>query len=245
VVINDAFAKLAWPGADPIGERIQMGGPEAPWRTIVGIVNDVRHAGLDRDRTPQFYQPADQWMWAENGFMLVVRAAGDPDALTAAVRAAIAGVDPDLAVSDVATGSRRVETSTADRRLVMRLFTIFAAIALLLAAAGTYGLLARRVAAGHRELGIRAAIGADRSRLVRLVLGDGTRLAVIGTALGLAGALAISRLISGLLFQVGSRDPASLLTSGVLLGGVALVASLIPAWRAARVDPVEALRSEN
>jgi hypothetical protein len=127
-----------------------MGGP-VPWRTIVGVVNDVKHAGLDRDRTPQFYQPADQWMWAENGFMLVVRAGGDPGALAAAVRAAIAGLDPDLAVSDVATGSRRVETSTADRRLVMRLFTIFAAIALLLAAAGTYGLLARRVAARHRE----------------------------------------------------------------------------------------------
>ncbi len=243
-IINDALARLAWPDADAIGERIQVGGPDAPWRTIVGVVNDVRHAGLDRDRTPQFYQPADQWMWAENGFMLVTRTAGDPAAMTAAVRAAIAGVDPDLAVSDVATGMGRVATSTADRRLVMRLFTVFAGIALLLAAAGTYGLLARRVAARRRELGIRAAIGADRSRLVRLVLGDGTRLAVIGTGLGLAGALAISRLISGMLFQVGSRDPESLLVSGLLLGGVALVASLVPALRAARVDPIEALRAE-
>ena len=147
-------------------------------------------------------------------------------------------------MSEVATGPELIQVSTADRRLVMRLFGAFAAVALLLAAAGTYGVLARRVAARHRELGIRAAIGADRGRIVRLVLGDGTRLAVIGTALGLAGALAISRLISGMLFQVGARDPKSLLVSGVVLGGVALLASLVPAWRAARVDPIEALRAE-
>lgn len=244
VLINESLAKLAWPDADPIGGRIQMGGPDAPWRTIVGIVNDVQHFGLDRDRTSQFYAPYDQWMWAENGIMLVVRASGDPAALTAAVRGAIRSVDPDLAVSNVETGQALVAESTADRRLVMRLFGAFAAVALLLAAAGTYGLLARRVAARHRELGIRAAIGADRGRIVRLVLGDGSRLALLGTGLGLAGALAISRLLSGMLFHVGARDPVSLLVSGCLLGGVALAASLVPALRASRVDPVEALRSE-
>jgi len=244
VLINQSLAALAWPGADPIGARVQMGGPDAPWRTIVGIVNDVQHFGLDRERTPQFYAPFDQWMWAENGVMLVVRASGDPAGLTPAVRGAVRSIDPDLAISNVETGTSLVAVSTADRRLVMRLFGAFATVALLLAAAGTYGLLARRVAARHRELGIRAAIGADRGRLVRLVLGDGTRLAMIGTGLGLVGALAISRVISGLLFHVGARDPESLLVSGVMLGGVALVASLIPAWRAARVDPIEALRSE-
>jgi putative ABC transport system permease protein len=221
-----------------------MGGPEGPWRTVVGVVNDVQHVGLDRSRTPQFYAPAEQWLFADNGFMLVVRTDGDPGVLQASVREAIRALDPDLAVSGIATGKALVESSTAERRLVMRLFTVFAAIAILLAAAGTYGLLARRVAARHRELGIRAAIGADRGRIVRLVLGDGTRLALIGTTLGLAGALALSRLISGMLFQVGARDPASLATSGLALGVVALAASLIPAWRAARVDPIEALRAE-
>jgi predicted permease len=245
VVINETLARIGWGGNTPaIGGRVQMGGPDAPWRTVVGIVNDVQHVGLDRSRTPQFYAPADQWLFADNGFQLVVRADGDPLVLQPSVREAIRRVDPDLAVSFIATGKTIVEASTAERRLVMRLFTVFAAIALLLAAAGTYGLLARRVAARHRELGIRAAIGANQGRLVRLVLSDGTRLALIGTGLGLAGALAISRLISGMLFGVGARDPASLLTSGVALGAVALMASLIPAWRASRADPVEALRSE-
>ena len=243
VVINETLARIGWGSDDPIGGRVQMGGPEGPWRTVVGVVNDVQHVGLDRNRTPQFYAPTDQWLFSDNGFQLVVRTDGDPAALQGSVRAAINEVDPNLAVSGIETGQALVETSTAERRLVMRLFTVFAAIALLLAAAGTYGLLARRVAARHRELGIRAAIGANRGRIVRLVLGDGTRLALIGTTLGLAGAVALSRLISGMLFQVGARDPASLVTSGVALGLVALAASLIPAWRAARVDPIEALRS--
>ena len=244
VVINETLARLGWGSDDPVGGRIQMGGPEGPWRTVVGVVNDVQHIGLDRARTPQFYAPADQWLFADNGFMLVVRADGDPGALEASVRGTIREIDPNLAVSGIETGKALVETSTAERRLVMRLFTVFAAIALLLAAAGTYGLLARRVAARHRELGIRAAIGANQGRLVRLVLGDGTRLALIGTGLGLAGALAISRLLSGMLFGVGARDPVSLVTSGVALGAVALLASLVPAWRASRADPVEALRAE-
>ena len=243
-LINETFARLKWQGSDPIGKRIQMGGPETPWRTIVGVVGDVKHIGLDDVQSPQFYVPSEQWLYSENGMEIVVRTRGEPAELTRVVRAAIASVDPAIAVSDVATAEDRISVSVADRRLIMRLFEAFAGVALLLAAAGIYGLLSRRVAERYRELGIRSALGATRQRILELVLRDGGRLALLGVGLGLGAALGLSRLLESMLFNIAPRDPATLTFAGILLGVVALVACLFPAWRAARVDPVEALRSD-
>jgi putative ABC transport system permease protein len=243
-LINETFARLSWPGSDPIGKRIRLGGEQRPWRTIVGIVGDVQHVGLDSRPAPQVYVPAEQWMWAENGFDVVLRTHTPPAQLAPQVRASIAAVDPGLAIQDVAGAEDLVAATTADRRLIVRLFEAFAAIALLLAAAGIYGLLSRRVAERQRELGIRAALGATRQAILEHVLRDGGRLAGLGVIIGVGGALGVSRLIESLLFGVAPRDPVTLTAAGGLLAAVALIACLLPALRAARVDPVEVLRNE-
>jgi putative ABC transport system permease protein len=243
-LINETLARLAWRQESPIGKRIQTGGPDSPWRTIVGVVADVKHTGLDETPAPQFYIPTTQWPWADNSFVLVVRTTGPAAAAAPDVRLAIRSVDPQLAVSDVASADQRIATSTADRRLVLRLFEAFAAVALIMAAAGVYGLLSRRVAEQHRELGIRSALGATRRRIVGGVVRDGGRLAAAGVMLGGGAALALSRLLESLLFQITPGDPLTLVLSALLLGAVAASACLVPAWRAARSDPVEALRAE-
>ncbi len=243
VLINETFAQRHWPGRDPIGDFVQMGAPEYPWREIVGVVGDVRHVGLDAEQAPQIYAPSVQWPWAED-VVLVVRTAGQPAAMVAEMRRAIAGLDPDLAVTSVATAEDLVATSTSDRRLVMRLFEAFALVALLLAAAGIYGLLSRRVNERRREFGIRSALGATRARILDSVLRDGGRLASLGVAFGLTGALGLTRLIEGLLYGVAPTDPVALAAAAALLGVVATAACGLPALRATRADPVEALRQE-
>lgn len=240
-LINRNFAERSWPGESPIGQRIQVGG--LGWRTIVGIVGDVRHTGLDTEQSAQFYVPSVQWAWADNG-ALVVRAAGDPASLAAAVRGAVWSVDSELALSQLATGDDLVATATRQRRLLMRLFEVFGLTALLLAAAGIYGLLSRSVAERTRELGIRMALGAERSTVLGLVVGRGARLTALGLGLGFGGALLSTRLLRQVLFQVEPTDPATLLAVAALLSAVAVGTCLLPALRATRVDPVGALRSE-
>jgi len=241
-MINESFAAKSWPGEDPIGQRIQVGG--SGWRTIVGVVGDVRHASLDTEQSLQFYVPATQWPWSEGTYVLVVRTTGSPAALESQARAAVTAIDPALAVSSVATGEELIANATAARRSLMRLFQAFAGVALLLAGAGIYGLLARSVAERRRELGIRVALGADRSRVVGSVLGRGMILTGVGLGLGLGGAMALARLIQGLLYGVAPTDGLTFVGVGVTLGVLALLTSAGPAWRAAGIDPIEAINSE-
>ncbi|NOT06796.1 MAG: ABC transporter permease [Gemmatimonadales bacterium] len=244
VLINEAFAKLSWPGEDPIGKRIQMGGPDTPWRAIVGIVGDVRHTGLDAEISPQVYVPAVQWPWADGSMVLAARTTGNPEALLASVRGAIRGIDRDLPIIGAATMDEVIAQTATQRRFAFLVFQLFALVALLLAAAGVYGVLAGSVAERTREIGIRSALGASRSGVLRMVLSQGLRLTAAGMVLGGIGALLLSRFLEGMLFGVGTRDPVTLIGVAAVLVVTGLLACLAPALRAVRVSPLEALRGE-
>ena len=244
VVINEAFARLAWPGRTRSASGSRWEDPDTPWRRIVGIVGNVHHVSLDADMTPQFYVPLVQWIFADNSVALVVRTRSAPAQLIAAVRQAVWTVDKDAPITDVALMHDLVTPSAANRRFAMALFELFALTAVLLAAVGIYGVLAGSVEERTREIGIRAALGADRRRLLGLVVGQGMTAAGFGLALGAAGALALGHLLQSLLFGVGPHDVPTLGTTALVLAGIAFAACLLPAWRAARVDPMRALRAE-
>ena len=243
-LVSQALATRLWPGESAIGKRIRMGGPERPFRTIIGVTGNVHHAGLDATQLKQFYVPERQWFFSDGTEMLVVRTQGNPTALAGAVRRAIQQIDPAQPVVKIAAMEEVVASSTAQRRLALTLFTCFALAALLLAVAGIYGVLAGNVAERTREIGLRAALGATPGNILQLVVGQGVRLAVIGLAVGLFGAFALTRSLRALLFGVGPNDPATIaLATGVLLAA-ALAACLVPALRALRVDPSQAFRSD-
>ena len=243
-IVSAALAARLWPGEDPIGKRIQLGEVDTPWRTVIGVAGNVHHGGLDATVTQQVYVPERQWPYADNLFSLVVRAHGDAAALAPAVRRAVASVDPSQPIARVATMEQLVTSSIAQRHLALVLFVAFGAAALLLSAAGIYGVLAGSVAERTREIGVRSALGAAPADILALVVRQGLRLTAIGLALGTAGALATTRLLRALLFDVTPADPATFLAVVTTLGLVGLAAALVPAWRAVRVDPMTALRSE-
>ena len=243
-LVSAALAELLWPNESPIGKRMRVGGPDAPARTIIGVTGNVRHAGLDAKTTLQWYIPERQMFFSDNQEVLVVRTAGDPIALAPAVRRAIAAIDPTQPILKIATMDDVVAASTSQRRLALVLFGAFAAAALLLAIAGIYGVLAGSVSERTREIGVRSALGATPASLIGLVVGQGGRLAALGIVLGLAGSFALTRYLQSLLFGVAPNDPATLVGVCVLLSCVTLAACLVPAARAARVDPSAALRAE-
>ena len=250
-LINEEMARLYWAGRDPIGGRFRIGNrADRPWVTVVGIVKGVRHNGITSVVKEKFYIPHSQWAQslgsanAIRSMTLVVKTDGEAAALTPPVRAVIREMDPNLPVADVRTMTDVVGTALATPRFTSVLLSIFAVLALTLSAVGIYGVLAYLVSRRTREIGIRVAIGARRLDVVRMVLGSGLSLALSGIAAGIALAFGITRLLRGLLHGVTPADPATFAAVATLLALVAVAASAVPAWRAARVDPVVALRSE-
>ena len=241
LLVNEAAAARFFPNQDPLGERIQFWGAA---RTIVGIVANVKFHGLGEAPPIAVYVPLAQAPSANGAGVLLVRTAGDPAALAPAVRAAIRAQDPSLAVFGLEPLTQTVSRSVSQRRFTMLLLGLFAGLALLLAAVGTYGVLSGGVAERRREIGIRLALGARPARMVHLVVGEGLTLAAVGLAAGVAGALGLTRLLTSLLFGVAPTDPATFAAVTVVLLAVALASTAVPAWRASRVDPVRTLRAE-
>jgi putative ABC transport system permease protein len=243
-MVSAALAQRVWPNESALGKQIRIGGADAPARTIIGVVGNVRHSGLDAETTMQWYIPERQMFFADNQEVLIVRTTGDPSAVSSAVRRVISAIDPTQPIVKLATMDQVVAASISQRRLALVLFSAFATAAMLLAVAGIYGVLAGSVAERTREIGVRSALGATPGNIIALVVGEGGRLAAIGIVLGLGGSFAMTRYIRTLLFGIAPNDPATLVGVCVLLSGVTVAACLIPATRAARVDPSSSLRSE-
>jgi putative ABC transport system permease protein len=243
VVINEAMARQFWPNEDPLGKRltIELGDDEKP-REIVGIVGDIRHYALDVEPKPEMYVanlPAPQTIMT-----VVVRSKGDLQGLASAVRREILAIDKDQPVYNVKPMAQLVNESVAGQRFSMALLGFLAGVALLLAVVGIYGVIAYWVTQRTHEIGVRMAIGAQPRDILRLVVGQGMTLALIGVGVGLVAAYALTRLLATQLYQVSSTDLVTFVGTPLLLASVALVASLIPARRATRVDPLAALRYE-
>jgi putative ABC transport system permease protein len=243
-VISEAFARTLWPGAsDVVGRRITTGEDEGdPPVTIVGVAADARVA-LDQETRLAMYTPYRQAGWTERAH-IVIRSTGDPLALVEPLRQAVGELHGEIPVGDVATLEARVRSAADQPRFRAGLVGSFAVVAGLLALIGIYGVMGQLVQAGTREIGVRVAMGAERGRVLRGVLGQALRIAAVGVAGGLVLAMAASRSLTGLLFQVEPGDPGTYVGASVMLLAATVVATLLPARRAARVDPMEALRGE-
>ena len=249
-LINEELARRYWPGQDPIGRRFKLGGSQSqrPWITVVGIVADVRHNGITQVVKEKFYVPHRQWHLsvgnAIRSMTLVIKADQDPAALTGTVRQQVRAIDSNMPLAEVRTMAEVVDATLSTPRFTGVLLGTFAALALILSAIGIYGVLSYIVSRRTREIGIRVAIGAQRAEVIRLVLRNGLTLSLLGVVTGVATAAWASRLMRGLLHDVRPSDPLTFIAVGVLLSTVAAVASFVPAWRAARVDPVAVLKGE-
>jgi putative ABC transport system permease protein len=244
-IVNQALARTLWPGRDPVGSRISFVGPSGPWVRIVGVVGDTRSNAADEPPAPAVYLPFSQKRWSWMSWLtLMIRtdAAGETDALRTALRGAVRELDPQLPVLGVATVPQLYRESIARRRFATVLTGAFAAAALVLGMVGMYGVLSYGVAQRRREFGIRLALGAQASQVTRVVVRDALTLAVIGVALGTSVALPVTRLLSGLLYEISPTDPATFVGVGVLVVVVAAVAAWFPARRATRIDPAMTIR---
>jgi ABC-type antimicrobial peptide transport system permease subunit len=260
-VVNETFARTFWKDLDPIGRRVRPRfGDETPWVTVVGVANDVKQGGVDRATGTELYLLLEQLPRAfpnlpalnsilrsitNSGAMNIVVRSGLPMAtLQPAIASAVLEADPSLPVIGLRPMDDVISGSLRQPRMLMQLFGGFALVALLLAALGTYGVLSYLVTQRRREIGIRIALGAGRETVLRSIMAHGLTLALIGLAAGLAAALVLTRLMEALLFEVRPNDPTTLAGVAVLITTVAAVASLVPAFRATRVDPIAALREE-
>ena len=244
VIVDEFMAKQFWPGADAVGKRIRLGGSDStsPWMTVVGVVGRIKQDALDSDSRIAVYFPHLQF--PTRSMNVILKTSADPMTLASAATAEIRKMDPDLPVYNVRTMTERVGVSLARRRFAMLLLTLFAALALGLAAIGVYGVIAYLVTHGTRELGIRIALGATPQGILALVVRHGMTLAALGIAAGIAAALALARFMRGLLFEIDAFDPATFVGVVLVLTGVALAATIVPALRASRIDPIQSLRSE-
>jgi putative ABC transport system permease protein len=244
VLVSESLARRFWRSEDPLDKFIRVGGPESPWRRVVGVVGNVHHSGLgDRDRL-QFYSPEEQWNFVDYGMVLAVRSEEDPTRMADTIRRAIWSVSPDVLISQVDSIDRVISTSVAQPRFTMLLLVFFAGTALLMSAMGIYGVAAFGVAQRTQEIGTRMALGALPRDVLRLVLRQGLRLLLIGVLVGLAGALVLTRFLRSLLFEISPTDPDTFAAVALLLCVVGFVASYLPARRATRIDPMIALRYE-
>ena len=247
VIINDVMARRFWPGEDPLGKRMKAGFDESNWCTIVGVVGNIKHAGLDAETNAEMYYPYLQvppslMSFVESSMAVVVKTSGDPTQIAAAVRGEISALDSDQPVFHVKRMAELLDDSVAQPRFRAVLLAVFAMVALALGITGLYGVISYSVSQRANEMSIRAAIGASRGDLMRLVLGEAVRLAVSGALIGVALAFVLGRSLAKLLFGVKPSDPLTMIGVPVLLVAVAMLAAYIPAWRAARTNPVAALR---
>ena len=240
VIVSETTAKRFWPGVDPIGRRLRPGRTQE-WQTVVGVAADVHHLSLDANPNPMVYYPY-QGGW--NPMSIGVRYEGDASAITPAIRAAAHAIDPKLPVGTVRRVDQLVAGSLGERRFNVSLLALFAGIALLLAAVGLYGAMSFAVGRRTREIGVRMALGARPADVLRMVLGEGLRLTAVGLGAGLVAAIALTWTMRGLLFGVTTADPLTFAGITLLLLAVALLATWIPARRAARVDPMRAIRCD-
>jgi len=244
VLISESLARRKFSDQNPLGQRVQLGPANGPWHTIVGVVGDVRQASLSTSDLDAFYTTPEQWRFPDNTMSLLVRGGSDAAALTPAIRKAIWSVNKDQPIVQVAMMDQLFSASAAERHFALILFETFGLVALALAAAGIYGLLSYGVAERTREIGVRLALGAERRNVLTMILRQGLKLTLVGVALGLLAAGAVTRWLTSLLYNVSATDPLIFGCVALLLIVVALLACYWPARRATKVDPLIALRSE-
>jgi putative ABC transport system permease protein len=248
VIISESLARRAWPNQDPIGKRMNIGFGGETWREVVGVVSDVKQQEIGEPSSASLYQPflqvADQRRWFLGDMTFVVRTAAEPQTFAATLRSELASIDNDLPLYNVKILNDVVREQFTDPAFYTLLLGSFSVLALVLAAAGIYGVVSYATTQRTHEIGIRMALGARSGDVLRLVIRQGMNLIVLGIAIGIVGAFALTRVLSAFLYQVTVTDPATFVGISLLLAFVALVACYIPARRAARVDPLVALRYE-
>jgi putative ABC transport system permease protein len=241
IIVNQTFAKKFWPNESAVGKRITFDDPKKnpKWVTIVGVAGDIRHLALDLDAKPEMYVP-----WAQDPYttaILAVRTAQDPRSVISAIRREVQAIDPAQPIANIRTLETVISDSIAPRRLSVVMFGVFAGIALLLASVGIYGVMSFLVVQRTHEIGVRMALGAQRTDVLRLIVGHALRLVIIGTVFGLLIAIFSTRALASLLYDVSAFDKPTFVLVTFVLGGVALAASYVPALRAMRADPMIAL----
>jgi putative ABC transport system permease protein len=240
VIINETMASRLFRGQDAIGQHVRIGSADGPWMTIVGVVGDVRHGGLEEEPQPELY--INYLQGPPVSPFIVLRTAGDPASMAETIRAEMRGIDKNIPLYDMRTMSTLRSEAISTRRFVLLIVGAFGALALGLAAIGVYGVMSLIVSERTREVGVRLALGATPSQLLRMIVGQAATLGAVGTACGLLAALPVATLLQGQLYGIRSIDPATFVTVPAALLVISALAALVPAWKAMRIDPVEALR---